>query len=51
MLTLFEIQTALSQLWNEFQGLRNREVLETIEYLSEYSIWSFQEIYNMYIDQ
>jgi hypothetical protein len=48
--TLFEIETALNQLWETYQGLRNLEVLTTIEYLSDYSNWTFAEIYLMYLD-
>lgn len=50
MYTLNEIETAIAQLWEAFQGLRNREVLRTIEYLSDYSNWTFEEIYLMYLE-
>ena len=50
LFTLFDIEQAIEDLKIQFQGLRNKEVMQTIEYLSEYSKWSIEEIRNMYIE-
>lgn len=50
LFTLFDIEQAIEALKNEFQGLRNGEVTRTIEYISQYSNWSIEEIRDMYIE-
>ena len=50
-MSIIEIKTALFQLWEEYQGLRNREVFRAFEYLEEQTKVSFEEIYKMYINQ
>jgi hypothetical protein len=50
-MSIIEIKTALFQLWEEYQGLKNFEVLTTIEYLAEETQTKFEEIYKMYVNQ
>lgn len=49
-ITLFKIEEVIERLQNLYRGIFNRDVKWEIEYLEEFSNWTFEEILLMYQD-